>query len=176
MKESEIKSLKSSLNKANEKIVSLQGDVEAYRLSGEQMGKEIASLKCQNGGLKASNANYRKQVAELKSKVEHYKALCKEGDELYEQALGGNEDKLRAFKAEFEKLTKKSAAMETRIKELEEKVANKDSFIEGLQQKVSEQKVEIVKKDGIIASKDEIIKECDETIEEMRKPWWKKIF
>lgn len=176
MKESEIKSLKSSLNKANEKIVSLQGNVEAYRLSGEQMGKEIASLKCQNGGLKASNANYRKQVAELKARVEHYKNLDLEHDSLYENEIGKNERVQRESKTRIEELTKKSAAMETRIKELEEKVANKDSFIEGLQQKVSEQKVEIVKKDGIIASKDEIIKECDETIEEMRKPWWKKIF
>ena len=83
MKKDEIESLKSSLNnKANEKIVSLQGDVEAYKLSGEQMGDEIKALKRQLGGLKTSNANYRKQVEQLNVQVEHYKGLeiaeCKE--------------------------------------------------------------------------------------------------
>ena len=87
MKKDEIESLESSLNKANEKIVSLQGDVEAYKLSGEQMGDEIKALKRQLGGLKTSNANYRKQVEQLKGQVEHYKGLDIEGDELYENKI-----------------------------------------------------------------------------------------
>ena len=152
---------------------------------------ENLSLKRQEGGLKTSNANYKKQVAELKAKVEHYKALCKEGDELYEQALGGNEDKLRAFKAEVEELKKqhrivvdrikseydkKIASLEIQRKELSETIEAKQHFIDTLQEKAAEQLSEISGLESKVSSQEDIIKEMESTVNELRKPWWKRIF
>ena len=48
---------------------------------------EIVSLKHQLGGLKKSNANYRKKVEQLKGQVEHYNGLDIDGDELYEKKI-----------------------------------------------------------------------------------------
>ena len=54
--------------------------------------EEIKSLKRKIGGYQTSNENYRKQVAELKERVEHYKALDLEGDQLYEKKIAELEE------------------------------------------------------------------------------------
>lgn len=151
MKKDEIESLKSSLNKANEKIVSLQGDVEAYKLSGEQMGDEINALKRQLGGLKTSNANYRKQVEQLKGQVEYYKGLYIEVDELYKKKI-----------AECEKLQKQLDMANLTIGELRGQIA----FY----------KNQILEYKDRIASLQEENNGLYDAIEYEQKPWWKKIF
>ena len=157
----------------------------------QTLRQENLSLKRQNGGMKTSNANYKKQVAELKAKVEHYKALCKEGDELYEQALGGNEEKLQSFKAAVEELKKqhrivvdrikseydkKIASLEIQRKELSETITAKQHFIDTLQEKAAEQLSEISGLESKVSSQEDIIKEMESTVNELRKPWWKRIF
>ena len=125
--------------------------VDAMRTSGEEMGKEIASLKRQIGGLKTSNANYRKQVEQLKGLVEHYKALDIEGDELYEGKI-----------AECEELQKRLDVDSLTIDELRGQIASYNNQI-------------LDYKDRI-----ESLKEENESLREAiayeQKPWWKKIF
>ena len=151
MKKDEIESLKSSLNKANEKIVSLQGDVEAYKLSGEQMGDEIKALKRQLGGFKKSNANYRKQVEQLKGHVEHYKCLDIDGDELYKKKID-----------ECEKLQKQLDMANLTICELRGQIASYNN--------------QILEYKDRIASLQEENNGLYDAIEYEQKPWWKKIF
>jgi chromosome segregation ATPase len=125
--------------------------VDAMRTSGEEMGKEIASLKRQIGGLKTSNANYRKQVEQLKGQVEHYKGLDIEGDELYEKKI-----------AECEELQKQLDIANLTIGELRGQIASYNNQI-------------LEYKDRI-----ESLKEENESLREAiayeQKPWWKKIF
>ena len=116
------------------------------------MMKEITSLKRQIGGMKTSNANYRKQVDELKKQVEHYKALDIEGDELYEKKIEECEDLKR--KLDNEHLT---------INELRGQIASYDSQI-------------LDYKDRIEALKDENESLLNEVISYNQKPWWKKLF
>lgn len=151
MKKDEIESLKSSLNKANEKIVSLQGDVEAYKLSGEQMGDEIKALKRKLGGLKTSNANYRKQVEQLKGQVEHYKGLEIDGDELYEKKI-----------AECKELQKQLDMANLTIGELRGQIASYNN--------------QILEYKDRIASLQEENNVLYDAIEYEQKPWWKKLF
>lgn len=151
MKKDEIESLKSSLNKANEKIVSLQGDVEAYKLSGEQMGYEIKALKRQLGGLKTSNANYRKQVEQIKGQVEHYKCLYIEVDELYKKKI-----------AECEKLQKQLDMANLTIGELRGQIASYNNQILEYKDRISSLQEE---NNGLY-----------DAIEYEQKPWWKKLF
>lgn len=151
MKKDEIESLKSSLNKANEKIVSLQGDVEAYKLSGEQMGDEINALKRQIGGFKTSNANYRRQVEKLRERVEHYKSLDIEGDELYDNKVAECED----LKKQLEK-------------------ANADNKeLKGQVQYYTNQVLECADEIGGLKGE---IENLHSIIEYEKTPWWKKLF
>lgn len=150
-KKDEIKNLKSSLDKANEKIISLQGDVDAYKLCGEKMGNEIYALKCQIGGFKAANTNYRKQVEKLKQLVEHYKNLGVESDKLYEKKI-----------SECDDLTKQLNDANLTIDKLH-------CQIEGYNNQILEYK-------DRIAEKDIEINNLNTAIEYKKKPWWRKLF
>ena len=61
-------------------------EISDYKKAGEEMGMEIISLKRQNAGLKGQNTLLRNQIKELQKRVEHYKALDLEGDELNEKS------------------------------------------------------------------------------------------
>lgn len=80
-----------------EELTRLKKDIEAYKQSGEQMGEEILSLKRQNAALKWHNKK-------LRERVEHYKQLDLEGDEL-------NEEKI----AKIEMLENENAALRATI-------------------------------------------------------------
>lgn len=112
---------------------------------------EIVSLKRQLGGLKTSNANYRKRVEQLKGQVEHYKALDIEGDELYEKKI-----------AECENLTKQLDTANLTIDELRGQIASYNNQI-------------LEYKDRIASLKEEN-NGLHDAIEYEQKPWWKKIF
>jgi chromosome segregation ATPase len=129
--------------------------VDAMRTSGEEMGKEIASLKRQIGGLKTSNVNYKKQVEKLKAEVEHYKALDKEGDELYEGKIAEIEEIKKRHYGELKEKQRVTDGLSAQVHELIEK--NRE-----LETKVS--------------VNNEYIVELEATIEELEKPWWKKLF
>ena len=112
---------------------------------------EIVSLKHQLGGLKKSNANYRKKVEQLKGQVEHYNGLDIDGDELYEKKI-----------AEFEKLQKQLDMAKLTIGELSGQNASYNN--------------QILEYKDRIASLQEENNGLYDAIEYEQKPWWKKIF
>lgn len=112
---------------------------------------EIVSLKHQLGGLKKSNANYRKQVEQLNGQVEHYKGLYIEVDELYKKKI-----------AECEELQKQLDMAKLTIGELSGQNASYNNQI-------------LEYKDRIASLKEENNGLYD-AIEYEQKPWWKKIF
>ena len=112
---------------------------------------EIVSLKHQLGGLKKSNANYRKKVEQLKGQVEHYNGLYIEVDELYKKKI-----------AECEELQKQLDMAKLTIGELSGQIASYNNQI-------------LEYKDRIASLKEENNGLYDE-IEYEQKPWWKKIF
>ena len=112
---------------------------------------EIVSLKHQLGGLKKSNANYRKKVEQLKGHVEHYNGLDIDGDELYEKKI-----------AECEKLQKQLDMANLTIGELRGQIAYYNN--------------QILEYKDRIASLQEENNGLYDAIEYEQKPWWKKIF
>ena len=119
----------------NEKV----HECELLRSDNETLMRQVASLNRQNGGLKTSNANYRKQVTGLNERVEHYKELDKEGDELYEEKII-ELDKLRKFHNEEFKVYKKQRDNELSqvVKGHESAMDEKQRTIESLSTQVSE--------------------------------------
>lgn len=140
------------------------------------MLEEITSLKRQIGGYKTANENYKKQVAELKERVEHYKALDLEGDRLYEDKIAELDD----AKAEIERLRnmeeKENTVPKRDYDELEKSVEKKKAFIEQLQERVQELMIERSNLQRLVKTRDDAIKELEDTVDELSKPWWKKIF
>jgi chromosome segregation ATPase len=81
-----------------EELTRLKKDIETYKQVGEQMGVEILSLKRQNAGLKGLNK-------QLQKRVEHYRKLDLEGDELNEEKIAKIEtltNELKAINKELE--------------------------------------------------------------------------
>lgn len=149
----------------------MEKTIQTIKGDNEELMKENESLKRKIGGYKTANENYRKQVAELKERVEHYKALDIEGDELYEQKIAECDQ----LKKELEKARNVECAS-TREKELEKNLEQKQDFIEHLQARVQELAVIKSGHESEIASLNATIEEMDKEIENLCKPWWKKIF
>lgn len=116
-----------------------------------ELESEIVSLKRQLGGFKKSNANYRKQVEQLKGQVEHYNGLEIDGDELYEKKI-----------AECKELQKQLDMANLKIGELRGQIASYNNQI-------------LEYKDRIAYLQEENNGLYD-AIEYEQKPWWKKIF
>ena len=112
---------------------------------------EIVSLKHQLGGLKKSNANYRKKVEQLKGQVEHYNGIDIDGDELYEKKI-----------AECDELQKQLDMANLKIGELSGQIAYYNN--------------QILEYKDRIASLQEENNGLYDAIEYEQKPWWKKIF
>lgn len=144
-----------SKNSVEQTIQTLKGD-------NEELMKENASLKKQISGFKTSNANYKKQIA-------HLKQLDKEGDELNEKRIAEMDVMKKNHLAEVKQL-------EQSIKEKDEKIAEKDKVVNGLQEQVRELIQKKNKLEAEAAANKDYITELEDTIEDLRKPWWKKIF
>ena len=144
-----------SKNSMEQTIQTLKGD-------NEKLMKENASLKKQISGFKTSNANYKKQIA-------HLKQLGKEGDELNEKRI-----------AEMDVMKKNHLSVVKQwgqsIKDKDEKIAEKDKVINGLQEQVRELIQKKNKLEAEAVANEDYIKELEVAFEDLRKPWWKKIF
>ena len=112
---------------------------------------EIVSLKRQLGGFKKSNANYRKQVEQLKGQVEHYNGIDIDGDELYKKKID-----------ECEELQKQLDMANLTIGELRGQIAFYNN--------------QILEYKDRIASLQEENNGLYDAIEYEQKPWWKKLF
>ena len=120
-----------------------------------EMQGEIVSLKRQIGGLKTSNVNYKKQVEKLKAEVERYKALDKEGDELYEGKIAEIEEIKKRHDGELKEKQRVTDGLSAQVREL---IGKNREF---------ETKISV---------NNEYIAELEATIEELEKPWWKRLF
>lgn len=123
MKKDEIESLKSSLNKANEKIVSLQGDVEAYKLSGEQMGDEIKVLKRQVGGYKTSNENYRAKLVDAQKVADGLKKEISDRDRAVSKQMDITKEKERVIEG-----------LQHQVSDLNQRIVNTDKALQDAKQ------------------------------------------
>ena len=117
----------------------------------KDLEQRIAMMDADNSALCADLEHWKKVAAGLKGhnrqlakRVEHYKQLDLEGDELYEK----------------------------KIAECDEK----DKVIEGLRCQVNDIAIKNKELEAKVFAKQEIIDEMALTIQELRMPWWKKIF
>lgn len=141
---------------------SVEQTIQTLKCDNEELMKENASLKKQISGFKTSNANYKKQIA-------HLKQLDKEGDELNEKRIAEMDVMKKNHLAEVKQL-------EQSIKEKDEKIAEKDKVVNGLQEQVRELIQKKNKLEAEAAANKDYITELEDTVEDLRKPWWKKIF
>lgn len=155
-------------------ISDMEKTIQTIKGDNEELIKENISLKCHLGGYKTSNDNYKKQVEELKARVEHYKALDLEGDHLYEEKIA----ELDEAKKEIMRLQsmRNDVVPKKDYDELVEKIESKNTFIEQLQEKVQELMIDNFKLQEAIDVKEDYIKELEDNIEELSKPWWKRLF
>lgn len=123
MKKDEIESLKSSLNEANEKIVSLQGDVEAYKLSGEQMGNEIKALKRQVGGYKTSNENYRAKLVDAQKVADGLKKEISDRDRAVSKQMDITKEKEKVIEG-----------LQHQVSDLNQRIVNTDKALQDAKQ------------------------------------------
>lgn len=128
-----------------------QSTIQTLKGDNEELMKEVSSLKRKIGGYQTANENYRKQVAELKARVEHYKALDIEGDHLYESEIGKKQELLDSLKESNRNID----SLTLLIADLRETIANKDNKIKELEQE----------NDGL-----------SKALEYEQTPWWKKLF
>lgn len=117
----------------------------------KDLEKMVADMQAVDSELCADLAHWKKVAAGLKghnrqlaNRVEHFRQLDLEGDELYEK----------------------------KIAECDEK----DNVIEGLRCQVNKIAIKNKELEATVLAKQELIDEMELTIQELRKPWWKKIF
>lgn len=134
-------------------------EISDYKKAGEEMGMEIISLKRQNAGLKGQNTLLRNQIKELQKRVEHYKALDLEGDELNEKRIAENESLMN----EIREVNKQLKNAEDQCAIAKTSAMRKQEEIEKWKDKLSDQLNENSKLRSIIRE-----------FEEM--PWYKRLF
>lgn len=93
-----------------EELKKLKQDLETYKKSGIELGNEIITLKRQNAGLKGLNK-------QLQKRVEHYKQLDLEGDELNEKKI----EKIDWLSKELKKANETAEKQSKYVNSLQEK-------------------------------------------------------
>ena len=118
-----------------------------------EMQGEIVSLKRQIGGYKRSNEEYRLKIKDLRT-------------------LMSKKD------MEIEKLKSVSNGVvpTTKFAELEQSLESKKVLIDSLQEKIQSLMVENNELKSKILGDNDIIGEYERTIEDLRRPWWKRLF
>lgn len=134
-------------------------EISDYKKGGEEMGMEIISLKRQNAGLKGQNTLLRNQIKELQKRVEHYKALDLEGDELNEKRIAENESLMN----EIREVNKQLKAAEDQCAIAKTSAMRKQEEVEKWKDKLSDQLNENSKLRSIIREYEEM-------------PWYKRLF
>lgn len=167
--------------KQEEKIRDLEERLALIKVDNSRLLEELRQSKKAASGYKGKNVQFQKELKDLKeqlenmkTRMEHYKQLDLEGDGLYEQKIA----KLDDAKAEIERLqsVRDDVVPKKNYDELKKSVDKKVAFIEQLQERVQELMIERSNLQCTVKAKDNIIEELEETIDELSKPWWKKIF
>ena len=124
----------------------------------EELRKENLSLKRQIGGYKRANKEYRSKIKDLQILVAE-----KESQIVYLQN-------------EIKEKTPCNTVTTTKFAELEQSLESKKVLIESLQEKIQSLMVENHELKSKILGNNDIIEEYERTIEDLRKPWWKRLF
>lgn len=134
-------------------------EISDYKKGGEEMGMDIISLKRQNAGLKGQNTLLRNQIKELQKRVEHYKALDLEGDEMNEKRIAENESLMN----EIREVSKQLKSAEDQCAIAKTSAMRKQEEVEKWKDKLSDQLNENSKLRSIIREYEEM-------------PWYKRLF
>ena len=164
-----------------EKIKALEQRMELVITDNSALLEELRQCKKAASGYKGKNVQFQNELKSLKQQkenleasIEHYKNLDLEGDHLYENKIAELDSAMKeihCLRQERDDVVPKKD-----YDEIEKSIENKKAFIEKLQQKVQELMIERSSLQCSIKMKDNIIKELEENIDELSKPWWKKIF
>ena len=118
-----------------------------------EMQSEIVSLKRQIGGYKRSNEEYRLKIKDLRT------LLSKKDMEITKLKSVSN-----------------GVVPTTKFAELEQSLESKKVLIDSLQEKIQSLMVENNELKSKILGNNDIIGEYERTIEDLRRPWWKRLF
>lgn len=156
------------------KIGEMEKTIQTIKGDNEALIMENLSLKRHLCGYKTSNNNYKKQVEELKARVAHYKELDLEGDHLYEDKiaeLDGAKKEIHYLRQERNDVVPKKD-----YEELEKTLERKKVFIEQLQERVQALSMEKATLESTISLQEGIVKDLEHEIDELSKPWWRRLF
>ena len=147
----------------------------------EDLKQRIALMDATDSALCADLEHWKKVAVGLKGRnkqlterIAHYKALDLEGDHLYEDKIA----ELDNTRKEIMRLqsVRNDVVPKKDYDELVEKIESKNSFIDQLQEKVQSLMIDNSKLQGTVSMNESVIKGLEETVDELSKPWWKKIF
>lgn len=151
-----------------EKIKDLEERVAIMQADNSKLLSELEHWKKVAAGSKGRN----KQLME---RIEHYKNLDLEGDHLYEDKIA----ELDAVKKEVERLRNdigKDVVPKKEYEELEKSFENKNEYIEKLQERVQVLSLEKATLESTISLQEGIVKDLEHEIDELSKPWWRRLF
>ena len=117
------------INMLKKRLGELEKDNNAYKQSGEEMGKEIASLKRQIGGYKISNERYKKQAKNDALLIKHLQEENRKAISDLEVQLKDARAYLNATVDEKDRVI---AALQSQIAELNKRIANNEKNIQDL--------------------------------------------
>ena len=151
----------------DEKIKDLEERIAIMQADNSKLLSELEHWKKVAAGSKGRN----KQLME---RIEHYKNLDLEGDHLYEDKIA----ELDSVKKEINLLRQERSDVVPKkdYEELEKSFENKNEYIEKLQERVQTLSLEKATLESTISLQEGIIKDLEGEIEQMSKPWWKKVF
>ena len=117
------------INMLKKRLGELEKDNNAYKQSGEEMGKKIASLKRQICGFKASNNRYKKQAKNDALLIKHLQEENRKAISDLEVQLKDARAYLNATVDEKDSVI---AALQSQIAELNKRIANNEKNIQDL--------------------------------------------
>ena len=151
-----------------EKIKDLEERIAIMQDDNSKLLSELEHWKKVAAGSKGLNKR-------LMERIEHYKNLDLGGDHLYEDKIA----ELDAVRKEVECLRNdisKDVVSKKEYEELEKSFENKNEYIEKLQERVQTLSLEKAALESSISLQEGIIKDLEGEIEQMSKPWWKRLF
>ena len=150
-----------------EKIKDLEERIAIVQADNSKLLSELEHWKRVAAGSKGRN----KQLME---RIEHYKNLDLEGDHLYEDKIA----ELDSAKKEINYLRQERCDVVPKkdYEELERTLESKKVFIEQLQERVQTLSLEKATLQSAISLQEGIVKDLEHEIDELSKPWWKKVF
>lgn len=150
-----------------EKIKDLEERMAIMQADNSKLLSELEHWKKVAAGSKGRN----KQLME---RIEHYKNLDLEGDHLYEDKIA----ELDSAKKEIHYIRQERSDVVPKkdYDELEKSFENKNEYIEKLQERVQVLSLEKATLESTISLQEGIVKDLEHELDELSKPWWRRLF